>query len=318
MLKRKAIRKIIITTFSIITILIICIIPSGINNDVNFLNPVVNTTYVDNSETGDIYLLGSNNYLVKVSVLISGKSVEEKVKEIIKYLTISNNTKIPNGLYAVIPESTKLNNVSISDKIVTLDFSSELLNVDEKLEERLIESIIYSIVNIDGVEGLYLKIDGKDLLKLPKTHKLLPSVLNRNYGINKVYEIDSINNINKVIMYYINKIDEKKYYVPVTKYLNDENEKIRIIIENLSGNYIYDSTLISFLNPNTELINYDIENNTMKLNFNQEIFTDNKLLEEVIYPIAQSVFENYNTVQSVLFEIEGEEKVNLDRNISVK
>ena len=60
------------------------------------------------------------------------------------------------------------------------------------------------------------------------------------------------------------------------------------------------------LSPNTELISYEMENNTMKLNFNQGIFTNNKLLEEVTYPISQSVFENYD-INKILFQIDGKE-----------
>ena len=43
----------------------------------------------------------------------------------------------------------------------------------------------------------------------------------------------------------------------------------------------------------------------MTLNFNQSIFTNNKLLEEVTYTIAESVCDTYK-VKSVIFEVNGE------------
>jgi len=304
MLRKKALRKIIITTFSIITIFVICIIPDKLNSDSNYLDTKIDTIYVGNDMTNDIYLLGPNGYLVKTSVVVTKDSLEDKVKEIINYLII-DNSKIPDGLTGVIPTGTKLNNINIDKKIVTLDFSNTLLNTTKDLEERTIEAIVYSLINIDGIEGITIKIDGELLKLLPQNKKIIPDVLNRSYGINKVFEINNYNNIEKVVLYYIDNINNNKYYVPVTKYINDDRDKIKIIIENLSSNYIYESSLISLLKSNTELINYEIEDKIMTLNFNNEIFTNDKLLEEVTYPISMSVFDNYD-VDSIIFKVEGE------------
>ena len=286
MLRKKAVRKIIITTFSIVTIFVLCMIPKTFDDSENLLNLEIETTYVDNSTTSDIYLLGINDYLTKVSVFINGNTLNEKIDQIIKYLTIDGSSKVPDGLKAIIPKETKLNSFNVEDKIVTLDFNEKLFDIDKSLEERLIESITYSLININGIEGVKLKINGNDILELPKSNKKLPLILNRNYGINKVFDIDDIHNVNKVVLYYYSKIGEKEYYVPVTKYLNDDREKIKIIIENLSSNFVYESSLVSILNPNTELINYEIDDKLMKINFNQGIFMDNKVLEEVIYSIS--------------------------------
>lgn len=304
MLKRKAFRKIIITTFSIITILVICIIPGKVNND--FLNPDIDTLYVSNVSTNEIYLLGPNGYLIKTNIILNEEKIEDKIRNIIDYLTINKSSKIPNGLGGLIPSSTKLNNLELVDRIVTLDFSSDLLNTDISLEERIIEAIVYSLINLDGVEGVKIKIDGNILTELPNSKKILPQVLNRSFGINKVFDIEDYNNVKKVVMYYLNTIDNNNYYVPVTKYLNDDREKIKIIIDNLASNYIYESSLVSLLNQDTKLINYEIENEIMKLNFNNSIFVNNKLLEEITYPISKSVFDNYD-VDKVIFQVNGKD-----------
>jgi len=306
MLKRKAIRKIIITTFSFLTIFVICIIPESLNSKDNYLNPEIDLEYVTNIGTNEIYLLGPNNYLVKTNVLLEEKNLETEIRGIIDYLTVQKSDKIPTGLTGIIPKTTKLNMLEIKDKIVTLDFSKELLNVSSELEERVIEAITYSLINLDGIEGVIIKIEGNILTQLPQTKKNIPSVLNRNFGINKVFDINSINDIKKVTLYYIDKISNNNYYVPVTKYLNDDREKINIIIDNLASNYIYESNLVSLLNQDTELINYQIQDQIMTLNFNNNIFTNDKLLEEVKYTIAESVCDNYD-VDSIIFQVEGKE-----------
>lgn len=304
MLKRRALRKIIITTFSLLTVFAICIIPNSLNSKDNFLDTKIDLEYVNNLGTNEIYLLGPNKYLVKTNVLLETDNINTKIRSILDYLTIQKSDKLPTGLSGIIPMNTKVNSVEIKESIVTIDFSKELLDVKEELEERLIEAITYSIINIDGVEAITIKVDGNLLTELPKTKKKLPELLNRNFGINKVFDIDNLNGIQKVTLYYLDKISNQNYYVPVTKYLNDDREKINIIIDNLSSNYIYESSLVSLLNQNTELINYEIEDEIMTLNFNNSIFTHDKILEEVTYTIKESVCSTY-PVKSVILEVEG-------------
>ncbi len=305
MLKRKALRKIIITTFSFLTVLVICIIPEKLGSHDNYLDTEIDLEYVNNLGTNEIYLLGPNQYLVKTNILLEEENINTKIRQIVDYLTVQKSDKIPTGLSGIIPSDTKVNAIEIKEGIVTIDFSKELLNVSEELEERVIEAITYSMINLDGIEGVTIKIDGELLTELPKTKKQIPEVLNRNFGINKVFDIDNLNGIQKVTLYYIDKINNQNYYVPVTKYLNDDREKINIIIDNLSSNYIYESNLVSLLNQDTELINYEIQDEIMTLNFNYSIFTNDKILEEVTYTIAESACDTYD-IKSVIFQVEGE------------
>lgn len=306
MLKRKALRKIIITTFSFLTVFVICIIPESLNQNNKFLNPKINLEYVTNVGTNEIYLLGPNKYLVKTNVLLDEDSITTQIQSIIDYLTIQKVDKIPTGLMGIIPSQTKLNNVEIRDRVAVLDFSKEILNTTEELEERVIEAIVYSIINLDGIEGVTIKVEGNLLTELPKTKKAIPEILNRNFGINKVFDIDRLNGIQKVTLYYVDRISNQNYYVPVTKYLNDDREKVNIIIDNLASHYIYESSLVSLLSQDTELINYELQDEVMTLNFNQSIFTNDKILEEVTYTIAESVCDNYD-IKNVVFQVEGKD-----------
>ena len=314
MLKRRALRKIIITTFSIITVFVICIIPDRLSSTDNFLNPKLDIEYVSNLGTNEIYLLGPNKYLVKTNVLLEEDNLNTKIRGIIDYLTVQKSEKIPNGLSGIIPSDTTLNDVSIREKIATLDFSSSLLKVTSELEERVIEAIVYSVINLDEVAGVTIKIDGNLLTELPQSKKKIPEVLTREFGINKVFDIDNLNGIQKVTLYYMDKISNTSYYVPVTKYLNDDREKINIIIDNLSSNYIYESSLVSLLNQDTQLINYQVQDEIMTLNFNNGIFTNDRILEEVTYTIAESVCDTYS-VKSVVFQVEGKD-INTTSNCS--
>ena len=66
---------------------------------------------------------------------------------------------------------------------------------------------------------------------------------------------------------------------------------------------------MSFLNVSTKLLNYEINDNTIKLNFNNMILSDitgSSILEEVLYTISMSIQENYD-VKEVIFLVENEE-----------
>ena len=77
--------------------------------------------------------------------------------------------------------------------------------------------------------------------------------------------------------------------------------KIKIIVDELSSSYIYEPNLMSFLNSNTKLLDYKEQENLMRFNFNNAIFDrDSKILEEVSYTLAYSVFDNYDVSQVII------------------
>ena len=111
--------------------------------------------------------------------------MNDKIKKIIEYLTIGKSSKIPNGLKAIIPSTSELKSVNIDNGIVIIDFNEELLKTSEEFERKIIEAITYSLINIDGIEGVKITINAQPLVELPQTKEKLPDVLNRNLGINK-------------------------------------------------------------------------------------------------------------------------------------
>ena len=154
-----------------------------------------------------------------------------------------------------------------------------------------------------------IHIDGEILNCLPKSGKILPSTLDRSFGVNKLYDFTDVHDITSVTVYYIKDYNNEFYYVPVTKYVNDKREKINIVIDELESSYIYNTNLMSFLNDNSKLLSVVEEEEILKLEFNDAIFSDilNKdILEEVKYTIFLSAIDNYN-IKTVIFEVDGEE-----------
>ena len=269
----------------------------------------VNLEVVDDSEiiTNDIYLLNGEDYLVKANILVDEGSCEKNTLKVLNNLIISDTNIFSNGLSGTIPEKTKINQVICGSELVTIDFSKDILNVDSEMEKAMISSIVYSVLDIDGIKGVSILVDGVNLEEYPNSKEKLSLVLDKSIGINKEYKLNSRDDINSVVVYYLENIDEDYYYVPVTKYINDDREKIKIIIEELTTSYIHEANLMSFLNSKAKLLEYREENDVLFLNFNDYLFDNNdKVLEEVIYSIGYSVFDNYD-VSMVMFEVNGEE-----------
>ena len=308
MLKKMFTKKLILIMAVTFSLTLVCLIP----NDSSKLNAKQELKYVDKEVDKSVaYLLDSNNYLARTMVVTSNAKIEEKARELMEILIKDGKgeSKIPNGFRSLISSETKINSVHYNDGLIKIDFSSELLDTNIEQEEKIIEAIVYTLTSIENVDKVIIYVDGDILTKLPKTGITLPSTLDKSYGINKEYDISSYKDINKVTVYYVSKYNDNTYYVPVTKYLNDEREKIKIIVDELASSYLYNSNLMSYLNSNTTLLSSEITDDTLSLVFNQYIFSDQttkNILEEVIYTIGLSIGVNYD-VKQVVFNVDNQE-----------
>lgn len=310
MLKRMSIKKIIISGSALFALLLIYLIPNDENNLFNDAKQELTYVPIDVT-TSPIFLLDDNGFLALTTVVVnSDASIEKRAKELLDILIKDGvgDSQIPSGFKAVIPSDTQILSVKYEENILKVNFSKELLDVSIDQEEKVIEAIVYTLTTIEDVKNIMIYVDGNLLTRLPQSNIILPSILNRKFGINKIYDIDSLKDVNNVTIYYVKEKDNDYYYVPVTKYVNDNREKIKIVIENLASSATYNTNLMSFLNSNTELITVEKTDDVMQLNFNKYIFQDadtKKILEEVAHTICFSVYDNYE-VKEVVFTVDNE------------
>ena len=303
MLKDKALKKILITSITLLILLVLYLIPS-IETE-STLKANLELEYISGVGTDNIYLLDDNNYLVRSKILITENDLKKKVKALVKNLTLSSSSIFPDSLCAPIPKGTRLLDIEILDKVVTLNFSKEFLKVDKEIEDKMFESIVFSLTDLKKVEGVIIKVEGEQLGNYPNSKALLPKVLTKDIGINKEYNLVKRKDINKVVVYYLENIDHVNYYVPVTRYVNDSRDKVKIIVDNLTTRYIYEPNLISPLKNTTTLKEYNIEENVMFLDFDQNIYSDKQVLkEEVLNLVSYSIFDNYD-IESIVLSVEG-------------
>ena len=304
MLKRMSIRKISVATLALFSLLLLYLMPS--NQELEYtLSDKVEYEY-SNSNT-IVYLMDSNDYIARTTIPGKEKDPVKQAQNAIETLIIDSSKaeEVPNGFRGIIPAGTEIKEISLDNQTLVVNFSKELLDINEKYEEKMIESIVYTTTSVEGINNILIKVEGNDLKELPKSKKTLAMPLDKKYGINKNYEITTTRDIDSYTVYYVSSYNDSEYYVPVTKYINKQNkDKVKIIIDELSASPIHETNLMSYLNANTSLINYEQDGDTFNLNFNDAILenkSSNKILEEVIYTISLSLNDNYNVKEVNFF-----------------
>ena len=297
MLKKSSLRRIMVATLALFILLIIYFFPTT--------TPIEESlSYIEKQEM-PIFLVDSLEYIARTSIVQESKTTAELILEVIESLTIGSekSSYIRDGFKGIIPEGTKVLDTNLKNGILTINFNKNFLNVSIKDEEKMLEALIYSILEIPGIKKLSIEVEGEKLKNLPNSKKKLPEFLDKNYGVNKIYNLDSIKDTSKTTIYYLSKHNDYYYYVPVTKVSNETGEKAEIIIKELKSTPIYHTNLISYLAASTNLTNYELLENSISLSFDNHLLAnlnDEDMLEEVKYSIALSLRDSYG-IEEVLF-----------------
>lgn len=300
MIKKYIINKITVTTMCVILLGMFYLVPTNeIEQEVEEPNKIKNI----------IYLLDKDNMLSQVTYYYTSKTLKDQIKHNLE--TLINGIETNDIFYPLIPKNTKINDINIDKSDIYIDFSKEILNIQKSKSEKMIEAIIYTLSEINGIENIYLSVDKEKLTTLPNTNKHLPYPLTREYGINKKYDLDNLKDINKTTIVFSKNEDNYNYYVPVTLINNSDDEKINIIIEELKSVIYTKNNLNGYINNNLVLEEYELNKDTLELVFNEYIYDnieEKMISEEVKYILSESIFENYD-IEKVVLNTKNEENI---------
>ena len=308
MLRRMLYKKIMVATSILLVILMLYLIPS--NKDEIEIEQKLE--YIYPNEVDTIYLLDDYDKVSRTMISVNKQNEISKAIDLLDGLTINGKKqdKLPNGFRGLLPIGTRVLDISLHDKILKINFSKEFNNIKKEYEEKLIEALVYTLTDIDGVDKIEIFIEGVKLKELPNSKKLLPEYLDKGYGINKEYELTNLNDIDSYTIYYVMNYNDEVYYTPITKYINNQGQdKVKIIIDELATNLTYESNLMSYLDSNIKLLDYEIVDKTIKLDFNEAILSDitsSKILEEVKYTIGLSLCDELE-IEKVVFLVNNKE-----------
>ena len=233
--------------------------------------------------TSKIYLRDENDYLVEVQIFIPNT-----IESIIDYLKEDNQENEKWKGY--IPDSTKIIDYKLEDKRLTINFSKEF----KTIEKKYLPGLIKSLFSIMEIEEIAILVENERLEGYEQPFQ-------KNIPINIEWNIINRNNIEKVVIYYLEP-ETEDCFVPITKYKNSTEEKIETIIQELQKNI--PNNLVSYLNNKIELLNYEIENDMIILEFNKSLLNENNKSKVIIEELSKSIFDNYN-VSSILLKNNG-------------
>lgn len=278
-------KKILYIVFSVFIILVLSTITNISNNNVLRTNfEIDNVTHINNTK---VYLL-NDNYFIEVGIFIDNIPIKDKAEKIIEYLKISDNNT--SSFKGYIPKNTKINNIEVVDKTLYIDFSKELLDMDSSY----LKGLIKSLLNINEVEKVSIKVNNKEL---------------DNYkGEIEDIQLNSENNfhnrkdINKVEVFYYKKVNNELYNVPVTKYLNDNRDKLDIIVEELKEKI--PSNLISYYD--LKIKSYEQKNDTLTIDVE-------KLDDKSVNQITKSIFSS-TSIETIIFKENNKIKKIVNKN----
>ena len=159
MLREKSLRKILVSSAALFTLMLIYLIPK---DDTNLENIKQNLEYVANEvTTNEIYLINNHNMLAKTKAVVDNKDTEKLAKEIIEILIeggIGEN-KIPSGFKSFLPSDTKIISTNYENNLLKVNFSKELLNINKEYEERMIEALTYSLTSIENIDNIIIYVE---------------------------------------------------------------------------------------------------------------------------------------------------------------
>lgn len=260
----------------------------------------------------ELYLLDVNGMVVPQKLELPVPETKEVATQVLEYLVkdgpVSNI--LPNGFQAVLPEGTEVQSVNLQeDGTITIDLSEEFMEYKAEQEKKILESITYTLTQFDNIKQIQLLVDGNELNEMPVDGTPIDKGYSRSNGIN-VTQSNTIDFIasNPVTLYYPAEYNDHRYYVPVTQYVQDEEENLyHAIIETLIDGPNYDVNVTDVFNDQTSLVEEPtLSDGVLQLMFNEHILTDTEnaiISDEVMETLTRTLTEQH-AVKAIHVEVE--------------
>ncbi|MBY7143230.1 GerMN domain-containing protein [Virgibacillus sp. NKC19-3] len=265
----------------------------------------------------ELYLLDANGMVASQTLELPNPDSKEVATQVIEYLVEGGpvTSMLPNGFQAVLPEGTEVLGLDLQeDGTLTVDVSSDFENYEAENEVKILESMTHTLTQFENVEKIQLQIEGETQEEMPVNGTPIKEGYSRANGIN-ITKTDTLDLLDSqaVTMYYPAEHNENRYYVPVTQYVEGENEEIfgSIVEEMIQGPGL-NTNVTHVFNPETLLTDTPVlENGVLELVFNEGILADPEqamISDEVMETIVRTLTEQQD-VEAVDIKVENVEQL---------
>lgn len=203
------------------------------------------------------------------------------------------------GLYPILDSNLQVNAISFNENSLTFDLSDNLYvnNNQEALD--ILEMFSYVFCN-DGIEKVNLKIDGNDIDTLPNS-TIPTSCITNNLGINNFdSETNYLYKTTPVVVYNPRTINNKEYYIPVTKRVETENYDLDTKVALMLGEIETDTNLIL-----TDGCN--LQDGVLSIYLAPTVLNDNESIDNTLYNQIIKSASHLENVQSVTIYVDDQE-----------
>ena len=272
------------------------------------------TPQVDNSNYhySKVYLADKDDVLYPLTVKY--QDFDNQGEELMHILSLlKKDSVIANEKFnGLLPKDLTINGLSLKDGNLNINFNDSFKEYDDTNEMRIVESLIWTFLDLDYVDSLTLSLNDELLTKMPNKNMPLSYPLTKEFGINNYLLTTSILGTGtKVFSYYEKQIDNDYYYVPVSHYVN--NKKDLSIYDLTIQTMFTDPGITSSLDvcrcleDATMLSSSVITDNVLYLSLSEDILFDELTVSYDVYKILKEVALTFADIKDVSFLMDLEE-----------
>ncbi|MGJ9383014.1 GerMN domain-containing protein [Salipaludibacillus sp. CF4.18] len=268
-------------------------------------------------QTGDVqelYLLDKNGMVAPQSISI--ELGEDEVKTLVDHLVQEGpiTEQLPNGFQAVLPAGTEVVE-SVVDKqgVATVDFNTVFNDYHPSQELQILQSLTWTLTQLDDVDRVKLKMNGEELTAMPQNDTPIGGGYTRDHGINlEMNDQADLVATTPVVVYFLAQNNEETYYVPVTRRVNETDNKYEAVINELLEGPSYTSQLLTDFREEVALMEEPtFKDGTLHLDFNEGLLSQingTAMSEEALNMLVLSLTEQ-EEVEDVSLSINSDPSV---------
>jgi len=207
------------------------------------------------------------------------------------------------GLRALLPPDTKILGLTIREGKAVVDFNHAFLEYNPEEERRVLNSVIFTLLQFPAVEKVEFWVDGEALESFPGgTPGGNPLGRERGINLEVDQDVEDFQDITRVTLYFCLVMEEKDiFYVPVSRVVDGDREPVQAAVEELLQGPRRETFLFSDLPQGTAVRGVELEDSTVAVNLSRELLN---------YQGGRSGEENIkNQLVYTLTEIPGIEQV---------
>ncbi|MCQ6266488.1 GerMN domain-containing protein [Fictibacillus sp. WQ 8-8] len=276
-----------------------------------------------NSVKRQLFLLDSNGLVVPQMMNLpkSGTAAKQVLEYLVKDGPVSNI--LPNGFQAVLPPDTQVLDVVVGkDGTATANFSKEFKDYRGQDEQRLLQSITFTLTQFHSIKNVKIQIDGKNQDVMPVNHTPINDGVSRADGINiENGNVVDMTGSDTATLYFVAENGTQEYYVPVTRrVVKNDSDKITAAIQELIQGPGEQSRLLTGFRNDVKLLDAPVvKKGVATLNFNKAILdnkSENTIDDAVLKSIVLSLTE-LNDVKKVAIHVNGKTKLKSEDGKSI-